>query len=138
MKKIFAISLIIFTLTSSVGVKLVHHYCVSELENETFLFESEDSCADNSDCCASENTNDNSDCCNEEQSFFFVQLGYFQSEDQLNFAQNEFSIDKPIFYHIQPFIEVKRIAKVYKIRDIPPPKSRSGKIILIQNQVFRI
>lgn len=141
MKQIFSISLIVFTLVSTIGFKWIDHYCAIN-DSESAMYSSCES--EEIDCCATEKqdskeTEKDFGCCETEISVVYHPFHFFESIDQIEFQKYKLSL--ATFAH-ETTIHSNYYLASYpsnKFIDLPrPPIVISGKNICIIHQVFRI
>jgi hypothetical protein len=135
--------LIAFTFLGNVGLRVFTHSCEEDGVFRSYFVELQDHCEDKSEevlppCCQKEKNTScevkvEDDCCSDEVDVYKISLDYFSQYElaapDLDLAQ---SVSKRWF---QPeFISASFNLEHYT----HPPPIRTGRTILIQNQVFRI
>ncbi len=139
MKKVFeaiSFALAIFTFVGSIGVGVFTHFCHEDGIEQSFLLpinHCSDQIAEVQTCCAHEEKVQESDCCSDQMDL--IQLDFEQHESSSIFSfspeitQNHFEFNKT---------EDDLIQDITPVSYANPPPNRSGRQILIENQVYRI
>lgn len=142
MKQLLLIFFSVLLFFGNVGISIFTHSCREEGLSKSIFLASND-CNSNlsSDACCEEEEEDacceedKNTCCSDETQIVKLDEKYIQNHGITKILISEFDIPT-IFYHSTPPFILGEIYLCINNWKEPPPKSR--KIILIQNQVFRI
>lgn len=142
-RKSIVFVLISLVFTGSIGLAVFAHLCSVDGVELSYFTPAEDTCKpeSNDPCCAAEATHDSKEkveaekCCTETASYYKISTENADKILQLKFLP-KYTNAFVLFPEIFPGIYEKEQFIAYTNSD--PPKSRSGKEILISHQVFRI
>lgn len=132
-----SIFFILFIFIGNAGLRVFKHACEKDGIFTSYIIPLDDHCGDHErkvpTCCQKEKV-DKKDCCSDEVRIYPVNFDFFQDQDlslpsffipseEIQFAWNELAFSLPENDH-------------FVLR--PPPDGKTGKQLLIFNQVFRI
>lgn len=137
------IMLIAFTFLGNVGLRVFTHSCEEDGVFRSYFVELQDHCEDKTEevlppCCQKEKNTScevkvEDDCCSDEVDVYKISLDYF-SQYELAAPDLDLAQSVSIRWFQPEFISASFNPEHY----IHPPPIRTGREILIQNQVFRI
>lgn len=137
MTHILSFALAIFTFAGSVGVGVFTHFCHNDGIEQSFIIPKASACEEEHEvietCCAHDAEVAQSDCCSDQVDFFQVDFENFESSQLFSFVP-----EKHLDIHAFDFDFAVASTEVSPKNYANPPPIRSGREILIQNQVFRI
>lgn len=139
MKKLYAILsvlFVLFILLGSTGISVFTHSCETDGDFTSYIIKLDDHCEDHEvelpPCCHKDK--EKKDCCSDEEVIYKVDFQFFQ----------DFNVDVPFFvvpddvkFDVQDLTPLTAVNKSEAVTR-PPPDGKSGREILINNQVFRI
>jgi hypothetical protein len=132
-----AIFLVSFILMGNTGLRVFRHACEEDGVFTSYIIPLEDHCEDHQEdlpvCCQKEKEKKD-DCCSDEVDIYNVHFDYYQ----------EYQVAIPFFVLPEEalFISLNETSTSVSTKEKkilrPPPLDKSGREILIFNQVFRI
>ena len=127
---------ILFVFIGNIGINVFTHSCEEDGTFHSFILNRNDHCKEKqtikADCCQKEAVKEG--CCKDEVKVYHVKFDYFHSDAiQVPFL---FVFDQHPYFAYCEFIGSPTEVQTHSPR--PPPKIRSGRTILVTNQVFRI
>jgi hypothetical protein len=135
--QIVSLTLAIFTFAGSVGVGIFTHFCEKDGIEQSFIIPQKHHCEEEKEaipaCCQHEEKSLENDCCSDQMDFFQVDFESFQTFSELIFAPIA-TFNSNTFIYLAPV----QVEEILVSNYANPPPQRTGKQILIQNQVFRI
>ena len=137
------IMLIAFTFLGNVGLRVFTHSCEEDGVFRSYFVDLQDHCEDKSEevlppCCIKEKATScevkfEDDCCSDQIDVFKISLDYFS---EYHVAAPELAVAETFCFN---WFQPEFVSTEYDPEHcIHPPPLRSGREILIRNQVFRI
>jgi hypothetical protein len=130
-----AILFVLFIFLGNAGLRVFKHACEQDGIFTSYIIQVEDHCGEHElelpECCQKE---EKKDCCSDEVDIYPVDFDFFQDYDlafSLVFLPNE----SPSFVW-EELVASSKDKEQFVLR--PPPDAKTGREILIFNQVFRI
>jgi hypothetical protein len=130
-----AIFFVLFIFLGNAGLRVFKHACEEDGVFTSYIIQVDDHCGEHEvelpKCCQKE---EKKDCCTDEVDIYPVDFDFFQDHElafNLVFLPNE----SPKIIRDE-FIAASALKKEFVLR--PPPDGKTGREILILNQVFRI
>lgn len=130
-----AIFFVLFIFLGNAGLRVFKHACEQDGVFTSYIIQVDDHCGEHEvelpECCQKE---EKKDCCSDEVDIYPVDFDFFQ-EYELSFNLVFIPTELPSIVWNE-FIASSIEKEQFVLR--PPPDSRTGREILILNQVFRI
>lgn len=130
-----AIFFVLFIFLGNVGLRVFKHACEQDGVFTSYIIQVDDHCGEHEvelpECCQKE---EKKDCCSDEVAIYPVDFDFFQDYDlsfDLIFLPNEAHTVVWKEFIASPADKEKLVLR-------PPPDEKTGREILILNQVFRI
>jgi hypothetical protein len=139
MRNILFLTLSMFTFFGSIGIGVYSHLCSKDGLEQSYFIRQAHHCDEKEiilpSCCKHDDSNIEltNDCCSDQVQLVHIELDYFQQISSLKFV----SLSTPnAIYELGDSIH--KIKNVSKSNLANPPPKKSGRDIVIQNQVFLI
>lgn len=139
-KRIFLIFFTLLLFVGNVGIPVFTHACEEDGVFHSYFIQSNSHCDESEKkelppCCENKKT-EKKNCCHDEKTFIQLKLDYSSTSNEFHYLEYTYCA-KQIKAYYPNFVFSLEKEHVCLINNIPPPKPW-GKMLLIQQQIFRI